>query len=258
MTRRSVLVGTIIAVCSLGLADLARAQFGPQSTEEAVRRGAEVFASTCTGYCHGMNGEAGGAPRLAGRGFDAEYINRVVTYGITGTQMPAWGAKLPVGDLASVIAYVANLNGLIGLAKRSSPMELNEVAKHGQSLFFDQGGELNRCSDCHQIDGKGVPVAPLIREIPGDVAGLRNLKTPHVVTATVRGETFPAIVLAQTREKTKLYDLATMPPVLRMEIPSTVKLTDGSTWQHSTTWRSSYSDEDLSAVLEYLRVAARP
>jgi len=257
MRRRSVLVGAIIALCSLGLASLARAQFGPQTTEEAVRHGAEVFAATCTGYCHGMNGEAGGAPRLVGRGFDVEYINRVVTYGITGTQMPAWGAKLPVGDLASVIAYVENLNGLIALAKRS-PMELNEEAKHGESIFFDQEGELNRCSDCHQIGGKGVPVAPPIRQMPGDVAGLRNLKTPHVFTATVRGETFPAIVLAQTREKTKLYNLATMPPVLRIEIPSAVKLTDGSSWQHFTSWRSSYSDDDLSAVLEYLRATVRP
>ena len=51
-----------------------------------VKRGAAVFAETCTGYCHGANGSAGSsAPALAGRGLDAGYILKVVSYGVEKT-----------------------------------------------------------------------------------------------------------------------------------------------------------------------------
>lgn len=47
-----------------------------------VSRGAEIFANSCaTGYCHGVRGSAGGAPRLAARGFTSQYIRQVVTNG---------------------------------------------------------------------------------------------------------------------------------------------------------------------------------
>ena len=69
-----------------------------QSTRDLTELGKSIFNKTCTGYCHGANGIAGVAPGLADRGFDARYITTVVTYGVEGTQMLAWGSKLPPAD----------------------------------------------------------------------------------------------------------------------------------------------------------------
>ena len=63
-----------------------------------VSRGAEIFANTCaTGYCHGAKGTAGGAPRLAARGFTGQYIRQVVANG--DKEMPGFGGKLDTRDL---------------------------------------------------------------------------------------------------------------------------------------------------------------
>jgi mono/diheme cytochrome c family protein len=46
-----------------------------QGVPETVAQGEKVFNQTCaTGYCHGSKGVAGGAPRLAVRGFDQTFI----------------------------------------------------------------------------------------------------------------------------------------------------------------------------------------
>src|ERR1700682_3671533 len=76
-----------------------------------IERGQTLFNQTCTGYCHGGNGASGGAPRLAGRGLDQEYIKRVVTPGISGTAMKPFSQIRSGRDLAAVIAYVASING---------------------------------------------------------------------------------------------------------------------------------------------------
>ena len=95
-------------------------------------------------------------------------------------------------------------------------------------------------------------MTPPITNVPADVDGLRNLSTPKVVTATVEGRTFPGLVVSQVREQTKLYDLTTVPPVLMGMAPSDVKLGQPAAWQHSSVL-GSYSDDDLSAILEFLR-----
>jgi len=231
-----------------------RAQAGnAQVQERIVKRGATVFAATCTGYCHGPNGSQGSsAPALAARGFDGDYILKTVMYGVPGTAMVAWGQRIPKDDSAAVIEYVKSLNGIVagGPAKPHAP--LSPVAQRGHDLFFDSYGELERCSNCHQINNSGIAVTPPITNVPADVAGLRNLSTPKVVSATVEGRTFPGLVVSQVREQTKLYDLTTVPPVLMGMAPSDVKLGQPAAWQHSSVL-GSYSDDDLSAILEFLR-----
>jgi len=238
---------------------IAQAAVQAQSEQErAVKRGATVFAANCTGYCHGPNGMVGSsAPALANRGFDGDYILKTVMYGITGTAMAGWGQRIPKDDSAAVIAYVKSLNGIVASGRPGPPPVLTPAAKQGRDLFFDSGGELTGCSNCHQINGAGISVTPQIANVPADVSALRNLATPGVSNATVNGRSFPALVILQVREQTKLYDLTTVPPVLLELAPSDVKFSDRSSWQHSSVL-GTYSDGDLESILEFLRATNRP
>ena len=221
----------------------------------AVQRGAEVFANTCaSSFCHGANGTPGAsAPRLAGRALDATYIERVVTYGVAATSMPAWGPRLTRQDLNAVIAYVNSLNGT-GTPRTAQPLSMSGEAARGRQLFADEVMGFSRCALCHQVGDVGVPVAPAIARVPADVAQLRNLTTTHVSTARVGTDTFPALEVTQIRGQAKLYDLTAVPPVLRTVLMTTVQLTNGSTWRHSAVL-SRYADGDLQSILEFLRAA---
>jgi len=224
-----------------------------------VRRGAAVFAANCTGYCHGEKGTAGsGAPALANRGFDGDYISKTVLYGVPNTAMLGWGQRIPKDDSAAVIAYVKSLNGIVAaVGNKAPPPVLTPAAQHGSDLFFDTGADLAGCSNCHQVGGKGIPVTRQIVNVPADVSALRSLAAPDVSNAIVNGRSFPALVISQVREETKLYDLTTVPPVLLGRAPSDVKLSDRGSWQHSSVL-GNYSDADLQSILEFLRATNRP
>src|SRR5436190_24191546 len=97
--------------CSAGI--LACSFVFSASAQDLTTRGADVYVKTCaTGYCHGVKGAGGGAPRLASRGFDQAYISRTIRMGVVGTTMPAFGTVLNRLDLTVVTAYVGSLNGI--------------------------------------------------------------------------------------------------------------------------------------------------
>jgi mono/diheme cytochrome c family protein len=233
------------------------------SAQDAVTHGAEIYNKTCaTGYCHGLKGAQSGAPRLASRGFDEAYIAQVVRAGISGSAMPAFGSVLPFPDLQAVVAYVASLNGVTpapvqpaprGPASRSLPPE----AARGRSLFFAATLGFSRCSTCHQFDGLGIAVADPIARVPDRPAALRDLATTNVSTATAAGDSFPAIVVSKGGSQTKLYDLTALPPVLRTFPAAEVSAKEGSGWRHSSAV-AAYSDDDLTAILAYLRGVVHP
>jgi len=221
--------------------------------EQNVKHGEEMFAQTCTqSYCHGANGAAGGAPRLAGRGLTGDYIERVVTYGIPGTPMQAWGQVLPLNEVRAVIAYVQSLNGVASSGRTGPPPALSGEAAKGRDLFFDPQHS-PRCSNCHRVNERGLAVAP-IANIPADAAALRNLATPQVATATAGSETFPALLSSKIPKETKVYDLTKFPAVLRTFTPSAVEMKDGSAWKHSNSL-GDYTDAELGSILEFLRAA---
>jgi len=102
----------------------------------------------------------------------------------------------------------------------------------------------------------GIPVATPIGVVPANVAALRALATPHVRTATLDGETIPALVISEGKRRTILYDLTSSPPVQRSLDPADVKLAEGSTWKHATAI-SSYNDSDLASILTWLKATVR-
>jgi mono/diheme cytochrome c family protein len=222
-----------------------------------VKQGEQVFATTCaTGYCHGARGGAGGAPRLAARGFDAAYIRSVVTNGIPDTGMGSFTAKLSRPDLIAVIAYVSSLNGVempdSGGAPGPGAPALSGEAATGARLFKEATRSFGRCSTCHEVGGFGVPVAGPIAHVPDSVAALRSLATPNVKTASMAGESMPALVLSDGKRGTLFYDLTSAPPVERSAETGAVKFSDGSGWRHASAI-GAYKDDELTAILAYLR-----
>jgi mono/diheme cytochrome c family protein len=223
---------------------------------EVVKHGQDIYANSCAS-CHGEAGRGGSAPRLSERGFDAQYIERVITYGAPATVMHAWGQRLIALDLLAVVGYVKSLNGMTSSLEAGSSRVLSGEAARGRDLFVDVTRELGSCSNCHAVNGKGVNMAPPMKNVPPGASALRGLATRQVKTATVNGGTFPAVVLTQMRDETKLYDLTTVPPVLRTFPSSAVKVTDGSTWQHASVL-GTYSNQDLELILTFLRTVVQP
>jgi mono/diheme cytochrome c family protein len=244
-----------LPICLLSVAAVAFAQ-GRGGGDTG--NGEKIYNQSCaTGYCHGVKGTSGGAPRLASRGFDAAYITQVVRTGIQGTGMPAFGTQLSRLDLAAVISYVGTLNGIAPTAlppDRGMPRrQLAPEAAKGRAMFFDAVRGFGRCSVCHQVDGTGIAVADPIANVPASVSALRALASPHVVSATAEGSTFPVLVLSKGALNVKLYDLTTKPPVLRTFLAAEVKLGSASNWSHNSAM-AAYTDSELDNVLAFLKV----
>lgn len=249
----------VVALLTLGVS-------AAQNLNDVLKQGEQVFGKTCgTGYCHGVKGTAGGAPRLAGRHFDQAYIAGVVTRGIPGTAMTSFTTILSRPDLAAVIAYVASLNGIMdqniggpGAAASLAPEpELTGEAATGARLFKDALRGFGRCSTCHELGGFGISVAAPIGRVPVSAAALKALATPNVKTASMNGESMPTLLLSEGKQETIFYDLTSAPPVERNAEPGAVKLTSGSNWRHAS-FISAYTDSELSAVLAYLRAVVKP
>jgi len=228
--------------------------------QDLVKRGEQVFSGSCaTGYCHAPRGGSGaGAPRLAARGFEQSYIASTISNGLPGTAMQGFAKTLPREDLTAVIAYVASLNGITiqtpasALPAATARPALSVEAARGRDLFSDAVRSFGRCSTCHEVNNIGISVAAPISSVPANVAALRALTTPAVGTASVAGETMPALAVSKGSRNVIFYDLTTPPPVLRTADPASVTFTDGSSRRHSSVI-GSYKDDVLAAILAYLR-----
>ena len=231
-----------------------------QDRDQSLQQGEQVYVVTCaTGYCHTLNGGVGGgAPRLAARGFDLDYITQTVSNGLPDTRMEGFANRLSTDELQAVITYVASLNGIRTTAAVMTPVagqakpELSAAAKEGKALLHDSLRAFQRCGACHQVEGSGVPVAEPLTVIPATARALRSLKTPKVSTVTLAGDSMPALLLRQGARRTIFYDLTSSPPVRRNVDTASVKIKAGSRWRHSSVIKT-YSNAELEKILAYLR-----
>jgi len=249
---------------ALVLLPIATALSFAQDLTTVIKQGEAAFAKTCgSGYCHGSGGAGGGAPRLAARGFEENYIRTTVTNGVKDTQMAAYGKSISAAELTAVVAYVATLNGIAnpsigspaGSEGTRTQVTLSAEAAGGKALFSEANRGFARCSTCHEVNGIGIAVAPPISRVPASAAEFKGLATPAVSTATAEAESMPILMVARRSQDVLFYDLTTSPPVLRTCAPSEVSITEGSTWQHVTAL-GKYSEAELNAILAYLRVTA--
>ena len=113
-----------------------------QNLTEVLEQGEQVFAKSCaTGYCHGVKGGPGGAPRLVGRHFDQAYISNVVTRGVPNTGMPSFAAYGMADDSWKLVLFIRHLPQLtaeerleISRYNPKSPEELEEEKNEDEFL----------------------------------------------------------------------------------------------------------------------------
>jgi cytochrome c oxidase cbb3-type subunit 3 len=79
-------------------------------TAESLALGEQLYASTCIG-CHGAEGEGTQrAPSLNVKGFLTETsdaaIEQIVTLGVPGTSMPAWGDRISEAEIQAVVGFI--------------------------------------------------------------------------------------------------------------------------------------------------------
>lgn len=237
---------------------------------ELVSRGEVVFAQSCaTGYCHGSAGTAGRGPRLRGTGLGRDRILEATREGIPRSAMPGWEGKLSETDLSAVVEYVWSLAMDTREPPAEEPMPPGtgpavfvgfdgpEHVSRGRDLFFDATREA-RCGICHEAGGRGIPVGPDLLAL-GDgldatlVGRTRSRRSSHVLRARLTdGQSFAALRVAQEDDRVQLFDLTTIPPVLRTLLPDEIEsLAQDGNWEHRTV-STEYSDDELRAIVDYL------
>ena len=213
----------------------------------AAERGAQLYRTQCAiPYCHGPEGGAGRAPRLAGHRLNVNTMFKVIAWGIPGTGMPEFTTRLKSNEIADLVAYMTTLGGAAASAPAPSvaPRALTPQAREGRALFFDSA-RAGACGSCHELDGWGVPVGP-------DLAAPSHA-TGSVVTARPVGEPpFPAVVVERTDAKACVYDLTSTIPVLRSFPAGRIAIDSATSWTHLQATRS-YTAAELEVIAGYLR-----
>ena len=141
--------------CLLAQRDVPEAQKNPFADSTiATEAGRKVYDSACQG-CHGA-GALGSerAPALAGgtlkHGNADGEIFQSIRAGIRGTAMPNF-AQLSTEEIWQVVSYIRSLTG------PKSPVETVSCDPGTGRTVFDAKA---KCLDCHQVNGRGVPVGP--------------------------------------------------------------------------------------------------
>jgi mono/diheme cytochrome c family protein len=226
--------------------------------EGGIERGSQLYRKNCaTPYCHGPDGLAGRAPRLAGHHYNVNSMFKIITWGIPGTGMPEFTTRLKTEEIADLVAYAMTLGGSVAAPAPTPvapPRALTPEAKQGRALFFD-AARTGACGSCHELDGWGVPVGPDLAVLPpGRFRDLRGVAARDVVTARPRGgePPFPALLVERTEARVRVYDLTAPLPVLRSFAAAQITLEPGSSWRHEQAARI-YTSRELEAIGLYLR-----
>jgi len=104
-------------------------------TEQSLALGSEMYASNCA-RCHAAEGQ--GTPRapalnvkgFLGRTNDAA-IQQIITLGVPGTAMPAWGDRLSEADIQAIVGFIR--------AWEPTAPEVAEPARGGGSPWWQSG-----------------------------------------------------------------------------------------------------------------------
>jgi putative heme-binding domain-containing protein len=136
----------------------------PRTSPADVAQGEKTFRSHCS-PCHGLKGEGGRGPNLAGGTFyhgstDADLL-RNISDGIDGTEMP--GLFYSPDRVWQVVAYIRSLNA----APHTFPAA---IVAGGEALFKGKG-----CADCHRVNGVGGRLGPDLSAI-GKIRSVDHLR----------------------------------------------------------------------------------
>ena len=148
---RSQVVLFVFALAGSGLAQ-DKNPFTANAKE--IEAGRVMFRMACAG-CHGLHAKGGrGGPDLTGGSFhggdtDAD-LYRVISRGVPGSEMPAFGDSMDNEMLWRLVSYVRTLS-----VTRSAPVAGDRAA--GEQLFWGKGS----CGQCHRVGTRGSAIGPV-------------------------------------------------------------------------------------------------
>jgi putative heme-binding domain-containing protein len=137
------------------LAAVPRALAQHDVTDDDVREGERLFASTCTG-CHGADGDAVFGVDLGHGQFrnssTDEELARTIRNGLPGTGMPPSAFSDP--QAAMLVAYLRS--------RVSTPVaQVPGDAGRGKAIFEGKG----KCATCHRVAGNGSRLGPDLSDV---------------------------------------------------------------------------------------------
>jgi putative heme-binding domain-containing protein len=164
--------------------------------------------------------------------------------------MPAWKGRLTEAEIGAVVAYVLTLSKLTSdsaeatlaapvaslpaAASEAPPKESESLpvdsgifgnAEQGKALFFDLSNDWH-CSACHRIGGPGSSVGPdlsgvkakAVKDLFIDIvlpSARLSPDRPLLNITTKSGEQIQGVKSEESATHIKLYDIGSLPPVLR-------------------------------------------
>jgi len=120
--------------------------------QEPAERGRLAFRIFCA-PCHGIHADGGRGPDLTLGTYSAgdkdADLFRVISRGVPGTEMEAYGARLPDIDIQALVAYIRSV-------ARSNQAPVHGNAAAGETIFWNKGA----CGQCHRVGTKGSSLGP--------------------------------------------------------------------------------------------------
>jgi putative heme-binding domain-containing protein len=233
--------------------------------------GTNVFTTSCSSsYCHGAGGAGGRGPSLQNRDFPPEYIRDTILNGRPGTPMPSFKKTLQPHEIDALVAFVESLSPDRGRASSFDPSSVHpptgKQALAGSDLFFDET-RAGSCSACHSYGGGGGPVGPDLAMIadktPSQIyqallhPAAEDPDYPAVTVTLKNGETYAGIRQSDRRDAIRMYDLSSVPPVLRTlqktDIAKIEPIKDKPAYKHDL---SGLTEQQLLALVSFLKSGA--
>lgn len=161
------------------------------AASDEVEKGRALYRSNCA-FCHGLTGLGGRGPNLvAGEPKAAEDIKRIVSNGVPGSTMPAFGSLDP-DELDAVAGFVKHLSSSGVPAETASGDPIK-----GQAVYGKLG-----CPGCHQIGEQGSVYGPDLSRI-GGARSLHYLEESIVKPSADIADGYSGVTVV-TREGRKL------------------------------------------------------
>jgi putative heme-binding domain-containing protein len=148
------LLNTIALAVTLGGQTAKVSQTNPAAgNPQAIESGRIMFRMACAG-CHGLHATGGrSGPDLTRGSFSAGETDadlfRVISDGVSGTEMPGFGSRMEEDERWRLVAYVRSL-----APHETKPVPGNPTA--GSQLFWGKGN----CGQCHRVGIRGSTIGP--------------------------------------------------------------------------------------------------
>jgi cytochrome c2 len=143
--------------------------------------------------------------------------------------------------------------------------EMPEQAKRGSELFFKSSKGLP-CATCHEMEGKGTPAGPDLKNIAvvgarGIVMAIRATRTAYVQEVELQtGKKYTIMQHRETPEEIICYDLnagdGKKPAELKLKKVHIKRVRDNAAWKHPPE-SAGYTDQELADVIAYIKYTAR-